>query len=264
MARDFNDFLDEEKVVERIEKEAKEQPTKVQKLFEEPEKNTRIIIIAIIAMIIVALIAVIIVFFHVTDIFAFKGEADISQNNLESSYHLEDKDNNIYGSGAETTQKITIDSLFDGDVALGQVDDTKYTSEFTGLTFQPSEDEWVMVASGSNISLAAKAVDLAAANGTGTKTAKLQYFKLGEDGDFKNVDALNNAMKKEAGSDVKNGNITKTIGGISFKGFTYQVEKNGATEISEVLTAKVKGYAVVISVVGPAQKDCDNILKMFS
>ena len=57
---------------------------------------------------------------------------------------------------------------------------------------------------------------------------------------------------------------SEKIAGNNFTGFTFDGMNGQETARSEVLVTQVNGYALVLQIVAPTQKDVDNILKNFS
>ena len=94
-------------------------------------------------------------------------------------------------------------------------------------------------------------------------SVKLQYFSL-SGGNYSSSGEVLNALYKQVGSDVEVKATSKKIAGNNFTGFAFDGMNGQDTARSEVLVTQINGYALVLQIVAPTQKDVDNILKNFS
>ena len=182
--------------------------------------------------------------------------------NVGNAYNLYDEEGAAEMEGETTLPNVTSNYGSGSEFEYGTIKGNTYKSKFSGITFD-APNGWTLKGASKSTVTPTSVLDLDARNSTGSMSVKMQYFSL-SGGNFKSSGDVLNALYKQVGSDVEVKATSRKIGGNNFTGFAFDGMNGQDTARSEVLVAQVNGYALVIQIVAPTQKDIDNILKNFS
>ena len=238
-------------------------------------------VVAIVAVILLFLIGVGILFVHTLNRFAEDDSAQVTTITYSiktrptgydfgngsvtaggNAYDLYGEEGAAEMEGETTLPKVTNNYGTGSEFQYGTIKGSKYTSKFSGLTFEAPKGWTLQGASKGSVS-PTSVLDLYAYNSNKTMTVKLQYFSL-EGGSYTSTGQIINALKAQVGDDVETKTVTKRIGSRTFSGFAFDGMNGQDTARSQIMVTQVEGYALVLQVVAPTQNDIDNILKNFS
>ena len=182
--------------------------------------------------------------------------------NVGSAYELYGEEGAADMEGETTLPKVTSNYGTGSEFEYGTIKGNTYKSKFSGITFD-APSGWTLRGASKSTVTPTSILDLDARNSTGTMSVKLQYFSL-SGGNYKSSGDVLNALYKQVGSDVEVKATSHKIAGNNFTGFAFDGMNGQDMARSEVLVTQVNGYALVLQIVAPTQKDIDNILKNFS
>ncbi len=175
--------------------------------------------------------------------------------NVGSAYDLYGEEGAAEMEGETTLPKVTSNYGSGSEFEYGTIKGNTYKSN--------APSGWTLKGASKSTVTPTSVLDLDARNSTGSMSVKLQYFSL-SGGNFENSGEVLNALYKQVGSDVEVKATSEKIAGNNFTGFAFDGMNGQDTARSEVLVTQVNGYALVLQIVAPTQKDIDNILKNFS
>lgn len=179
-----------------------------------------------------------------------------------NAYDLYGEEGAAEMEGETTLPKVTSNYGTGSEFEYGTIKGNIYKSKFSGITFD-APSGWTLKGASKSSVTPTSVLDLDAKNSTGSMSVKLQYFAL-SGGSFSNTSQVMKALKEQVGSDVEMESKSDVISGLSFAGFAFDGLNGQEVARSQVMVAQVKGYALVLQVVAPTQKDINNILKNFS
>lgn len=179
-----------------------------------------------------------------------------------NAYDLYGEEGAAEMEGETTLPKVTSNYGTGSEFEYGTIKGNTYKSKFSGITFD-APSGWTLRGASKSTVTPTSVLDLDARNSTGSMSVKLQYFAL-SGGSYSNTSQVMKALKAQVGDDVETDTKNQNISGLNFAGFAFDGRSGQETARSQVMVAQVKGYALVLQVVAPTQKDIDNILKNFS
>lgn len=179
-----------------------------------------------------------------------------------NAYELYGEEGAADMEGETTLPKVTSNYGTGSEFEYGTVKGNTYKSKFSGITFD-APSGWTLKGATKSSVTPTSVLDLDARNSTGSMSVKLQYFSL-SGGSYSNTTQVLKALRAQVGDDVEVVSKGKNISGNSFTGFAFDGMNGQETARTQVMVAEVKGYALVLQVIAPTQKDIDNILKNFS
>lgn len=254
--------------------------TREKKVSSSGDSNKPIIaaVIAIVAVVLLFFIIIGILFMNVVGRFAEDDSDQITTitfsmktrpTGYDSLYSYTGSAADLYGeegaaelAGETTLPKVTNNYGTASEFQYGTIKGTKYTSKFSGLTFD-APSSWTLQGATKSSVTPTSVLDLYAYNSNKTMSVKLQYFAL-EGGSYTSTTQVLNALKKQVGSNTEITSVTKRVGSRTFSGFSFDGMNGQDMARSLVMVTQVEGYALVLQVVAPTQSDVDNILKNFS
>ena len=179
-----------------------------------------------------------------------------------NAYDLYGEEGAAEMEGETTLPKVTSNYGTGSEFEYGTIKGSTYKSKFSGITFD-APSGWTLKGASKSTVTPTSVLDLDARNASGSMSVKLQYFAL-SGGSYTSTSQVMKALKAQVGDEVATDSKTQNISGLNFSGFAFDGLSGQETARSQVMVAQVKGYALVLQVVAPTQKDIDNILKNFS
>ncbi len=200
--------------------------------------------------------------------YSIKQRSDLTGAYSRSVYANTDSAYDLYGEdaadmeGDTTLPNVTSEYGTGAEFEYGTIKGTKYTSKFSGITFD-APSGWTLKGASKSTVTPTSVLDLDAKNSTGSMSVKLQYFSL-SGGSYTSVSQVKKALLTQIGDETSVTTKSRKIAGNNFSGYAFDGRNGQETARSEILVAQVKGYALVLQVIAPDQADIDNILKNFS
>lgn len=182
--------------------------------------------------------------------------------NVANAYDLYGEEGAAEMEGETTLPKVTSNYGSGSEFEYGTIKGNTYKSTFSGITFD-APNGWTLRGASKGTVTPTSVLDLDARNSTGSMSVKLQYFSL-SGGSYKSSGEVLNALYAQVGDGVDVEATSKKIAGNNFTGFAFDGVSGQDTARSQVMVTQVNGYALVLQIVAPTQKDIDNILKNFS
>lgn len=179
-----------------------------------------------------------------------------------NAYELYGEEGAADMEGETTLPKVTSEYGTGAEFEYGTIKGNTYKSKFSGITFD-APSGWTLKGANKSSVTPTSILDLDARNASGSMSVKLQYFSL-SGGNFTNTKQVMNALKAQVGNDVEMQTKIKVVSGLNFAGFAFDGMNGQEVARSQVMVTEVNGYALVLQIVAPTQKDIDNILKNFS
>lgn len=180
----------------------------------------------------------------------------------ENSYGLYGEEDEEEAEETSKLPKVTSNYGTGSEFVYGTVKGSRYQSKFSGITFDAPKG-WTLKGASKSSVTPTTVLDLDARSSSGAMTVKLQYFTL-SGGNYTSSAQVLKALRGQLDSSVEVESKKKEIAGNNFVGFAFDGMNGQDVARSEILVTQVNGYALVLQVVAPNQKDIDNILKNFS
>ena len=181
---------------------------------------------------------------------------------IGNAYELYGEEGAADMEGETTLPNITSEYGTGAEFEYGTIKGNTYKSKFSGITFD-APSGWTLKGASKGTVTPTSVLDLDARNSSGSMSVKLQYFSL-SGGNYTSTKQVMNALKAQVGNDVEMQTKIRVVSGLNFAGFAFDGMNGQEVARSQVMVTEVKGYALVLQVVAPTQKDIDNILKNFS